>query len=135
MNINYASQHQGLMAWAGATPEDIDLRNHVNFSFTFEVVNADLVADAVFNVLAAPASDADPCVPGAYVPVAEVFTCAAPWGAVPAPQATVVIPGGSKVGSICTGTLPCKPDAFLKFASASGPTINVRIVAILSLPK
>ena len=134
MNLNTASQHQGLMAWAGATGDAIDLRNHVHFSFTFEVT-ADLVADAVFNVQSAPPDDVDPCIPGDFVPVEEVLTCRSAWGAQGAAQATITLPGGTKKGSVCTAALPCKPDAFIQLVSASGPTINVRAVVVLSGPK
>lgn len=132
MNFNYSIQHQGLVVWDGAAAHPVDIRKHVGFSFTFEVV-ADLAADAVFNVQAAPASDADPCVPGTFVPVAEVLTCVSDWGAQAAPQATIILPAGTKKGQICSAALPCKPDAFVQLVSTTGA--SVRVVATLSGPK
>ena len=134
MNINTSSQHQGVLAWAVATSNPIDLRYHVHFSFTFEVI-ADLVADAVFNVQSAPPDEVDPCIPGVFVPVEEVLTCRSLWGAQGGPQATIVLPAGAKKGSICSATLPCKPDAFVKLIGSTGPVANVRAVAVLSGPK
>jgi len=134
MNLNGASQNQGIVAWSGTAAVPIDIRRHVSYSFTFHTT-ADLAADAVFNVQSAPPSDADPCLPGTFVPVAEVLTCVADWGVVPAPQATIHIPAGTKKGAICTATLPCKPDAFVQLAAGSGPTASVQAVAILSGPK
>jgi len=132
MNLNGASQHQGIVAWSGTAAAPIDIRRHVHYSFTFEVT-ADLVADAVFNVQSAPPSEADPCLPGPFVPVAEVLTCTAGWGVQPLPQATIVLPAGAKKGSICTAALPCKPDAFVQLVGVGAA--NVRAVAILSGPK
>ena len=128
------AQNQGIVAWSGTAAAPIDIRRHVHYSFTFKVT-ADLAADAVFNVQSAPPSDADPCLPGTFVPVAEVLTCVSDWGAVPAPQATIHLPAGTKAGSICTAALPCKPDAFVQLAAGSGPTASVQVVAILSGPK
>jgi hypothetical protein len=134
MNLNYAAQHQGLLAWAGASGTPIDIRRHVGISFTFETT-LDLVADAVFYLRAAPPSDADPCLPGTLVPVPEVLTCIADDNYQPATETTIVIPGGTKKGSICTAGLPCRPDAFVQLVGFSGPTVNIRAVAILSGPK
>jgi len=132
MNLNGASQNQGIIAWSGTASAPIDIRKHVSYSFTFEVT-ADLAADAVFNVQSAPASDVDPCVPGTFVPVEEVLTCTAGWGVQPLPQATIVLPAGAKKGSICTAALPCKPDAFVQLVGVGAA--NVRAVAVLSGPK
>jgi hypothetical protein len=132
MNFNYASQHQGVLAWSGTAAAPIDIRRHVGISFTFEVT-ADLAANAVFNVQSAPPSDADPCLPGTFVAVPEVLTCTADFGVQALPQATIVIPSGTKKGAICTAGLPCKPDAFVQLASSTGA--SVRAVAILSGPK
>jgi hypothetical protein len=131
MNLNYAAQHQGVLAWSGTAATPIDIRRHVGLSFTFEVT-ADLAANAVFNVQAAPASDVDPCLPGTFAPVPEVLTCVADFGAQALPQATIVIPSGTKKGSICTAALPCRPDAFVQLASSTGA--SVRAVAVLSGP-
>jgi hypothetical protein len=134
MNINIASQNQGIIAWTGAAARPIDLRNHVNFAFTFNVT-ADIGADTKFQFESAPPSDADPCVPGAWTPVKEVLTCSAPWGSVASDNAEVVIPNGTKKGAICTGALPCKPDAFIRVAPTAGETGDVVIIAVLGGPK
>jgi hypothetical protein len=132
MNLNGASQHQGIVAWSGTAAQPIDIRKHNNYSFTFHVT-ADLAADAVFNVQSAPPSDADPCVPGTFVPVEEVLTCVSNWGAVPAAQAKIILPAGAKKGSICTAALPCKPDAFVQVVGVGAA--SVQAVAILSGPR
>lgn len=135
MNINVASQNQGVIAWVGGavTPgRDVDLRGHIQFGFTFHVKTTIAVA-AVFNLQAAPPSDADRCDPGTYVDVPEVLIC--DWMKTPATSTRITIPAGTQAGSICTGTLPCKPDAFIKFASVSGDTANVDIVAVLGGPR
>jgi hypothetical protein len=135
MNMgNFAMQHQGILAWDGAAPASIDIRRHVGWSFTFEVMN-NLAADTVFNVESAPPSAADPCIADVFVPVEEILTCMSTWGAVPLPQATITLPAGAVAGSICTAALPCKPDAFVRINGASGDIASVRAVAILSGPK
>jgi hypothetical protein len=138
MNINVASQNQGVVAWAaGATNINppIDLRHHVHFGFTFHVT-ADVATDAVFEFASAPPDPANPCVP--LLPqtkVKEVFTCTSSWGAIATDDAKIVIPAGTKKGSICSATLPCKPDAFLQVEPSTGDTGNVEVVAILGGPK
>jgi hypothetical protein len=137
MNINTASQHQGVLAFTGinaaAISPAVDIRHHVNFSFTFQVV-ADIAVDAIFNIQAAPPSVPDPCLPGAFVDVPETIIC--DWMTVqPQPHSHITIPAGTKAGSICTGTLPCKPDAFIKVVPVSGDTSNVHITVTLSGPK
>ncbi len=139
MNINTASQNQGVVAFAdpvgvGAPVSPaIDLRHHVNFGFTFEVL-ADLAADAVFKIQAAPPSAADHCLPGVFAEIEEVVIC--DWMTVqPQATSTVTIPNGTKKGSICTGTLPCKPGAFVKVVPVSGPQESVSVVAVLGGPR
>jgi hypothetical protein len=139
MNLNVASQNQGVLAYAGASGAvalngAVDIRHHVNFAFTFRVT-VDIAVDAVFEVEAAPADAVDPCLPGAFHNVEEVLTCRASWGTVPAPDSKIAIPAGTKAGSICTATLPCKPDAFIKVLPVSGDTANVEVVVILGGPK
>lgn len=133
MNPNHGIQHSSRVAWDGTTGMPIDIRKHVGFSFSFEVT-VDLVADTVFNVMAAPPSDADPCVPGAFVAVPEVLTCVADFGVQPLPQATIVLPLGTPAGSICTAALPCRPNAFVALAAAGGSTSSVRATAGLHGP-
>jgi hypothetical protein len=138
MQMNTATQHQGIIAWAAAAvvpAPPIDLRRHVGFSFTFHV-KAEILVDAVFEFAAAPADPADPCVP--LLPqykVKEVITCTGPWGVVSTDDASVTIPVGTPVGSICTATLPCKPDAFLQLEPATGDTCKIDVVVTLSGPR
>lgn len=136
MNINVASQNNGLLAYTGinaaALAPAIDIRRHVNFGFTFQV-KAAVAADAVFEIQAAPASAGDPCVPGAFAAVPEVPVCDS--AGVPAANSRITIPAGTPVGSICTATLPCRPNAFLKVVAVSGTTDSVVVVATLSGPK
>jgi hypothetical protein len=139
MNINTASQNQGVLAWRAITASNlnppIDIRRHVNFAFSFHVV-ADILVDADFEVAAAPADPTNPCVPLLpQHPVAEVITCAGPWGVTPNPESHIIIPAGTKAGAICTATLPCKPDAFIQLEPVSGDTGKIEVVAILSGPK
>ena len=134
MQFNYAMQHSALLAWDGASTNAIDIRRHVGFSFTFQVM-ANLTADTVFNIMAAPPDATDICVPGAFVPVPEVLTCVSDWGAQGGPQLTIVLPKDTPAGSICTAAIPCRPDAFLQVIGASGDTGNVRCCVTLSGPK
>lgn len=131
MNINTATQHQGVLAWDGTAARPIDIRRHVHFSFTFETT-ADLAADAKFKVQAAPASDTDPCVPGTFKDVEEVLTCMPFWGTQPGPITELVIPTGTKKGAVCSAALPCKPDAFVQLVATAGA--SVKAVAVLSGP-
>lgn len=132
MNLNGASQHQGVLAWSGTASTPVDIRRHNNFSFTFQTT-ADLAADAVFNVQSAPPSDADPCVPGSFEDVPEVLLCMATWGATPGPKTEIVIPSGTKKGAICTAALPCRPDAFVQLVGTGAATVIG--VATLSGPR
>jgi len=132
LNLGYAQQHQGKVAWDGAAPAAIDLRHHIGFGFTFEVVQT-LANDTVFNVMSAPPDVADNCLPGPWEPVADIIICDYP--AQPAAQATITLPTGTVAGSLCTASLPCKPDAFISIQAASGDTGSVRAVAILSGPR
>lgn len=129
MNLNGASQHQGVLAWSGTAARPIDIRRHVNYSFTFDVT-ADLAADAVFELQAAPASDADPCVPGTFADVPEVPTC---MGGAVAAESRIVIPNGTKAGSLCTAAFPCRPGAFVQLVGTGAA--GVIAVATLSGPR
>jgi hypothetical protein len=135
MNLNTASQNQGLVAWRAITAVNlqpaIDIRRHVHFSFTFHVV-ADILVDAVFEFAAAPPSDADPCVPAAQYKVKEVPTCV---GGIATQDAQLIIPAGTKAGSVCTATLPCRPDAFVQVEPSAGDTGKIEVVVVLSGPR
>lgn len=130
MNSNVAIQNPGRVAFYGGTGTPIDIRRHTRFAWTFEVT-AEIAADAVFQVLAAPASDADNCDPGALVPVPEVVICS---NAVPAEQSLFTIPAGTPVGTLCAVTLPCRPNAFVQLAAVSGTTASLQAVITLSGP-
>lgn len=136
MNLNTAVQNPGVLAFTGinaaAVSAAVDIRRYNNYAFTFEVVAA-LAANTVFNVQAAPPSDADPCLPGTFVDVPEVLTCTGV--GIPAPNSHITIPAGTPIGSICTAALPCKPDAFVKVVPVSGDTADIRVVVTLSGPR
>ncbi len=135
MNINTASQHQGVLAYSGVAAAyngAVDIRHHVHFSFTFNVI-ADIGADTHFEIQAAPADVANPCNPGVFVPIEEVVIC--DWTRVPAAKSEVIIPAGTKKGAICTATLPCKPNAFVKVVAGAGEPADVQVVVTLSGPR
>lgn len=134
MNLNYAIQNSGRLAWDGALTYPIDIRRHNGFAFTFEVLTL-LAADTVFNAEAAPPLAADPCQPGTFVPVPEVLTCTADFGVQPGAQATLMLPAGTPAGALCTATLPCRPDAFVRLVGASGDFGAIRAVMILHGPR
>jgi hypothetical protein len=134
MNINAASQHQAVMLWNGAAGVPADLRHHVGFSFSINIL-ADVGVDTTIKFQSAPPSDADPCLPGTFVPVKEVLTCRSLWGAQPTADAGILIPAGTKAKSVCSGALPCKPDAFIKAVAGVGEVADVQVIAILSGPK
>jgi len=133
MILNFSEQNQGVVVWDGI-PRPVDTRRHTSVSFNFNVT-ADLVADAVFIVQEAPASEADMCLPGTFGPVAPVPLCDTDPHEVPAVHATIAVAGGTKKGAVCSGALPCKPGPFMQLVAASGPTTNVRAIAILSGPR
>lgn len=126
MNNNIMIQNVPAIAWDGTDSFGFDIRDYAKFGWGFEVVGA-IAADAVFTAEAAPASDADDCVAGAYVPVAAIATCSG--GAVAGDQ-TMTIPAGTAIGTICGGTVPCFADAFMRLAATSGDTQNVRVVML-----
>lgn len=132
LQVNVAIQNQPRVVWDGATARAVDIRKHTRFAFSFEVTAA-IATAAVFNIEAAMPSAADPCVPDAFSPVPEVATCDAT--AVAGPQATVTIPAGTVVGTICTGTIACRSGAFIRLASAGGDTANVLGAMVLTGPK
>ena len=135
MNINVATQNSGLVAYSGAVAAispPIDIRQHNNFGFTFQVAAA-IAANAVFEVQAAPPSGPNPCLPGTFVPVPEVPNCTGE--GVPAANSRITIPAGTPIGSICTATLPCRPNAFIKVIPVSGTTASVAVVAVLGGPR
>jgi hypothetical protein len=125
MNHNVGMQNVGTVAWDGTTGRAYDIRKFVRFGWSFEVIAA-LAADTVFKVEAAPPSDADPCVPGTFVDVPEISICSRP--AEPGAQSLITLPAGTPVGTVCAGTIPCRPNAFVRLVAVSGDTADVRAV-------
>lgn len=123
-------QNVPLLAWAAGAPIARDITKHIRFGFTCEVT-ADIATDAVFKFQSAPASVADPCIPGAWTDVEEVAICSAVAVGTPA---RVIIPAGTKAGAICHFTLPCRPNKFIRIDDVSGDTANTRITINLSGP-
>lgn len=110
-------------AWDGTAAYPANIVEHLYFSFGFEVT-APIVTAARFKVQAAPASLADPCVPGAFVDVEAIPLCdgvALAAGTL----AEIEIPAGTPAGAICSGTIPCFPNVFVRLAAVSGDTANV----------
>jgi hypothetical protein len=132
--INYGLQHAAKTAFlaAAAASPPVDIRGYISFSFTLNILN-DIATDTVFNIQAAPASDADPCVPGAFEDIPEVVICDYP--AVPGPQSTFMIPAGTKAGSRCNAFMPCRPGAFIIVVPLSGDGFAVEVVVGLHGPK
>lgn len=132
MNSNPGIQNVGTVAWDGTASFSADVSKFVRFGWVFQVVGA-LANNVIFNIQSAPPSEADPCVPGAFIPVPEVSICDQP--AVPAAQATIVIPAGTAVGTICSGTIPCKPNAFVRIVpTVPADAANIRVVLIRQGP-
>lgn len=131
MNTNPGIQNNATVAWNGTTARPMDIRKYVNFGWSFEVIAA-LGADTVFKVQAAPPSPGDPCVPGTFADVEAITICQAPVqdGAL----ATFTIPAGTPVGTVCAGTIPCRPGAFVRLAAVSGETADVLAVGIRQGP-
>jgi hypothetical protein len=133
MNHNVGIQNVGTVAWNGAAGRAFDIRPFVRFGWAFEVIAA-LGADTVFKVQSSPASEADPCVPsGVWTDVEAVSLCDAPAEA--GDIATVTIPAGTPVGTVCAGTIPCRPDAFVRIQGVSGEVADVLAVLIRQGPK
>lgn len=127
---NPAIQNVPSLAWDGSTAAAADIRHFNRFGWSFEVLTT-LTADAVFNVQAAPPSASDNCVPGTFEAVPEVATCQ---DADAGPQATITIPSGTEAGTICSGTIPCRPNAFVRLNHVSGGA-NVRAILVRQGPR
>lgn len=128
---NWAIQNQPRVAWDGEASFPLDIRKHVGFAFSFEIATA-LTQDTVFEIQAAPPSVADNCVPGAFVAVPEIANCE---GAEGAANSRITLLAGTPARTICSGTIPCRPDAFVQIVAVSGQTAQVRVAAVLSGPK
>ena len=128
---NPAIQTPGVIAWDGANAKFHDVRAFIDFAFSFEVVGA-LAADAKFVVQFAPESAGDPCVPGVPYDAPANAVCAD--GLAPGALAEVVIKAGTTIGSLCSGTVPCRPEKFVGLRHVSGGA-NVRAVLVRQGPK
>lgn len=134
MNLNVASQNAGVIAWDGTAAHPVDVRHHNNFAYSF-TATADIVADAVFEVQAAPPSDTDKCAPGTFADMPEVLTCVAAFvPATPNPKTLITVPAGTKKGQQCSAAPPCKGGAFLQLKAGSGDTAKLQVVAVLGGP-
>ncbi len=124
MQLNYGIQNASALAWDGTAATPVDVRGYNGFSFSL-TATADLAADTIFKVQAAPASGADPCLPGTFADVPEVLTCVASWGSVPGPTQEILLPAGTKKGARCTVGVPCPVGPFVQLAAVSGGTATV----------
>jgi hypothetical protein len=130
MIFNQSVQNVSTRSWDGSAAYAKDLSHFNNFSWSMEVT-ADIVTDAVFNFESAPASAADRCVPGTFTDVLEIARCTKPAAGA---KVGVTIPAGTKAGTICAASLPCKPDQFVKPKAISGDTANVVMTLLRSGP-
>lgn len=128
---NPAIQTPGVIAWDGTTARFHDVRKFNDFAFSFEVLTT-LAADAVFVVQFAPESVGDPCVPGTPYDAPANAVCAD--GLAPGALAEVTIPSGTLAGTLCSGTVPCRPERFVGLRHVSGGA-NVRAVLVRQGPK
>jgi hypothetical protein len=131
MNNNPGVQTKGLIGWDGAATYPKRIVDFNNFGFVFETVGA-LAADAVFVVQFHDADAADDCDPEAGVDAPAVAVCQSPAFA-PGP-ATITIPAGTPIGTICSATVPCRLGKFVSLRHVSGGA-NVRAVTLLQGPR
>jgi hypothetical protein len=129
---NPGIQTPGVIGWDGTTARSRRIRDYVDFGFVFETTAA-LTADAIFAVQFAPASDNDPCVPGAFADALDNAVCAGP-DFDPAGPALITIKSGTPAGAICSATVPCRGGAFTRLRHVSGGA-NVRAVILTQGPK
>lgn len=132
VQANIGVQTVGTIGWDGITSYYMDTRKFIRFGWVFEVTGV-IAVNAVFRVQYANPLPADPCSPGPFQNALAVGNCAV----TPAANAIaeVVIPAGTPVGTICSGTIPCKPGAFMRVVSVSGTTANVKVVNQRQGPK
>lgn len=107
------------LAWNGTPNDPVDTRNHLYVSFdavaTVDIADGDVAA---FVVQYAPPSDADPCVPGAFVDIPEVGTCV---GAVDlADNSEFLIAGPIAAGTRCKFTVACPGRGYLQIIAGTG---------------
>lgn len=120
----------GTIAWDGTDTPHEDIRKYNRFGWSFKIVT-ELTADTTFTFQAAPADEADPCIPGAWEDVDAVPTCD---GTIQPGQAMVTLPAGTQPG-VCGGVLPCRPGAFVRLQAGTGDTANVEAVLLRQGPR
>lgn len=132
MNNNPGVQTKGLLAWDGAVAYPRRIQNWNDFGFVFEVAGAaPLAADAVFVVQFHDADTADECTPEAGVDAPDIVICEEP---IESGLAELRIPAGTAVGTICSGTVPCRLGKFVSLRHVSGGA-NVRATLLLQGPR
>lgn len=128
---NPGIQNKGLLTWNGSASFPKKIKDWNDFGFVFETVGA-LNADAVFVVQFHDEDEADACTPETGVDASESAVCQGPLFS-PGP-ATFRIPAGTEVGTICSGTVPCREGRFISLRHVSGGA-NVRAVLMLQGPR
>lgn len=131
MQADAGIQNVSTVAWNGTTSYPVDIRKFLRTSWSFEVKTVPLV-NVQFAFESAPPSTSDNCVPGAFTPVNKIGSCDNDIGNAIVPE-TFTIPAGTPVGTICTGALPCRPDAFVRVVAVTGGA-SVFVVAIRQGP-
>jgi len=129
---NPAIQNVPSIAWDGTAAFSTDIRPFIRFGWSFQIAGA-IAVNAVFRVQAAPPSLVNNCLPGTCVAVLAPPMCDE--NLLPGALATVTIPAGTPIGSICSATIPCRPDAFVRLAAVSGSPVNVRAILIRQGPR
>jgi hypothetical protein len=128
---NPGIQTKGLLTWTGAASLPKKISDFIDFGFVFEVVGA-LAAPAIFVVQFHDADEVDECTPETGVDASESAVCAGPLFS-PGP-ATFTIPANTPIGTVCSGTVPCREGKFISLRHVSGGA-NVRAVLMLQGPK
>jgi hypothetical protein len=131
MNSNPGIQNVATIAWDGTTAAAAQLTRFTRFGWVFEVLAA-LAADVTLKVQAAPASAGNPCVAGAFTDVEDIAICEP--ALVAGSKAQFIIPAGTPIGTICSGTLHCVPNEFVKLAVSGADAADVRAVLIRQGP-
>lgn len=131
MNYNAAIKSQPRVAWDGTVAREIDIRHHNKFAWAFEVITA-LTADTTFTVQYADPDPADNCVPGAFANAQAIATCES--DAIPG-DASITLPAGTAAGTICAGTIACRPGAFVRLDATAGETGRVIAAMVLYGPR
>ncbi len=132
MNNNVGISSNGVIEFAAGVSSAVphSLKNWTRFGWVIEAI-ADVAADVVIKVQFAPPSVADPCIPGAYVDAVATAICSTP--AVGA-LAQFTIPAGTKAGSNCAVTIPCRGGEFVRLVGVSGPIASLNAVLVRTGP-